>query len=334
MPFTQERPSLEVCTLRFGGMNFIFVVIQTFIVRRHITWQMCACVWMQFHQWKIKKWLAVVFNVICFVFFCRCCCCWYCITLTSSSGVFLIFLFSWDVMNTKIKDKSLSVNTLTHTHIYSHVRTTFHRFLCLYMCQTLAHTDYIKRLMRKLAARWTITALTERAHNEPMSADSAYVRWFFFVVLCRIWKITSSINKRRKHTHIYHIKKVTHKPNKRKWKWKWHTLEIGDEYIRYYILYRVLGMSILMDQTWKLNKSVGCMWCKVLKRSLSVTLLLIHTPTPTLTPFVSLSVSHNFGNGKMRQKWKRKRHPPPNNQTTSSSTTSTSTCAVHWNLFT
>lgn len=159
----------------------------------------------------------------------------------------------------------------------------------VYTCARHWHTDYIKRLMRKLAARWTITVLTERA-NKLMSAHSANL----FVCLCMIFfcleshsKNNSRINKRRKYTHTIftHNYKITQR--------KWHTKRTNENEngthwkqatsTRYYILYRVLGMSILMDQTWKLNKSVGC----DAKCSSSISL---HTHTHSLSP-PSVSIS-------------------------------------------
>lgn len=136
--------------VRFGGIeyqNFIFVVLQIFIVKRHITWQMCVSVCLNAVS-SVENWEVIgSCNVICCVFWSLLLASIYCITLSSSFGCIpSLFFSSWDVMNTKIKDKSLSA-TQTHTHtrhhidngIGSHARTTFHRFLCLYMCQTLAH---------------------------------------------------------------------------------------------------------------------------------------------------------------------------------------------------
>lgn len=136
--------------VRFGGIeyqNFIFVVLQTFVVKRHITWQMCVSVCLNAVS-SVENWEVIgSCNVSCCVFRSLLLASIYCITLSSSFGCIpSLFFSSWDVMNTKIKDKSLSA-TQTHIHtrhhidngIGSHVRTTFHRFLCLYMCQTLAH---------------------------------------------------------------------------------------------------------------------------------------------------------------------------------------------------
>lgn len=201
----------------------------------------------------------------------RCC---HCIPLSSLFVSLATFLLSWDVMNTKIKDKSVSAKTHTHTltsHridnvIGSHVRTTFHRFLCLNMCQTLAHRLYIKRLMRKLAARWT----SIRAPIQHMFKFSCVQSWFFPVPCSKTTAVTRQ-TKAEKDTHCYVLSYIlsatqSHKENgtrdetKRanERRWNWHTLEnrqrITD--ITFYTNTQLCSrrwMSILMDQT-----SVDC----------------------------------------------------------------------------
>lgn len=117
----------------------------------------------------------------------------------------LSFLSSWDVMNTEIKDKSLSARHHIDNGIGLHVRTTLHRFLC-YTSARHWHTDYIRRLMRKLAARWTITALSAPM---PLSAHSAHVFvWAIIFCCCFLSHLenninSSNINNRRKYTHAH-----------------------------------------------------------------------------------------------------------------------------------
>lgn len=151
--FGYAGTSIEVCRLRRGAVrwqysnqNFIFMVLQTFIVKRHITWQMCVSVCLNAVS-SVENWEVIgSCNVSCCVFRSLLLASIYCITLSSSFGCIpSLFFSSWDEYQNKRQITQRHTDTHTHTRhhidngIGSHVRTTFHRFLCLYMCQTLAH---------------------------------------------------------------------------------------------------------------------------------------------------------------------------------------------------
>lgn len=162
MPFTHVCSSFEVCTLRWGvpqppnrrGVyeHFIFCgITETFIVKRHVTWQMCVCVYGN----AVSSVVIGSCNVIC------------CIFLSASSLLLLLLTLynivivigcicssiffareSWWIPKYKMNHSvSASTHTLTLTHGIASIMELARMFELLfidfyvYTCARHWHTD-------------------------------------------------------------------------------------------------------------------------------------------------------------------------------------------------